>query len=138
MAGTAKGTAVPAIQRFEDLLAWQKARELTREVYLATQAPNFARDFGLAGQVQRASVSIMANLAEGFERGSRAEFHQFLSVAKGSCAEVRSHIYVAADIGYLSPSDFTRLMSMAEEVTRIIAGLRKAVEKQRDEQRSTK
>lgn len=138
MAGIAKGLAVPAIQRFEDLVAWQKARELTREIYLATRAPAFARDLGLSGQIQRAAVSIMANLAEGFERGSRSEFHQYLSVAKASCAEVRSHIYVAADIGYLDADDSARLLGMAEEVTRIVAGLRKAVEKQRDQQRSTK
>lgn len=138
MAGIAKGTAVSAIQRFEDLVAWQRARELTREIYLATRAPEFARDFGLSGQIQRASVSIMANLAEGFERGSRAEFHQYLSIAKASCAEVRSHIYVATDIGYLNTENSARLLGLAEEVTRIVAGLRKAVEKQRDEQRSTK
>ncbi|HMO95098.1 MAG TPA: four helix bundle protein [Tepidiformaceae bacterium] len=138
MAGIAKGTVVPAIQRFEDLFAWQKARELTREVYLATQTPRFSRDFGLSGQIQRASVSIMANLAEGFERGSRAEFHQFLSVAKASCAEVRSHLYVESDVGYLSEEQAGELLELAEEVTRIVAGLRRAVEKQRDEQRSTK
>jgi len=126
---------MPAIQRFEELVAWQKARELTREVYLVTSEGRLARDHGLAGQIQRASVSIMANIAEGFERGTRAEFHQFLSVAKASCAEVRSHLYVALDVNYLTSDDGARLQSLAEEVTRIVAGLRRAVEKQRDEQR---
>ncbi len=129
---------MPVIQRFEDLVAWQKARALTREIYLATRQSEFARDFGLSNQIQRATVSILADIAEGFERGSRADFHQFLSVAKASCAEVRSHLYVAADIGYLSGPEFARLQSIAEEVTRIVAGLRTAVERQRDEQRGTK
>ena len=126
---------MPVIRRFEDLVAWQKARAMTSEIYLATQMGRFARDFGLSGQIQRASVSVMANIAEGFERGNRAEFHQFLSIAKASCAEVRSHLYVASDIGYLSPAAAVRLQAQAEEVTRIVAGLRSAVEKQRDEQR---
>ncbi len=139
MAGiSVREEGMPTIQRFEELVAWQKARELTREVYLVTAEGKFARDYGLAGQIQRASVSIMANIAEGFERGNRAEFHQFLSVAKASCAEVRSHLYVAMDVRYISPDEGTRLQSIAEEVTRIVAGLRKAVEKQRDEQRGKK
>jgi four helix bundle protein len=71
------------VNRFEDLIAWQKARALAREIYTVSQTGRFARDFGLSGQIQRAASSIMFNLAEGFERGSRAEFHQFLSVAKG-------------------------------------------------------
>lgn len=78
------------IDKFEDLIAWQKARELTKEVYRISKQGAFAKDFGLSGQIQRASVSIMSNIAEGFERGGRGEFHQFLSVAKASCAEVRS------------------------------------------------
>jgi four helix bundle protein len=125
----------PTIQRFEDLVAWQRARTLTKDVYLLTRERPFSGDFGLSGQIQRASVSIMANIAEGFERGNRAEFHQFLSVAKASCAEVRSHLYVASDIGYLSDVEFGRLRDQAEEVTRIVAGLRSAVARQRDTQR---
>lgn len=124
------------ISRFEDLIAWQKARELTREIYAVSREGRFARDFGLAGQIQRASASIMSNLAEGFERGRRSEFHQFLNVAKGSCAEVRSQLYVALDTDYLSPTEFSRLMSQAQEVSRILGGLRKAVERQRDAQRN--
>ncbi len=123
------------IERFEDLIAWQKARVLTRNVYKATQQGAFARDYGLAGQIQRATVSIMSNIAEGFERGSRAEFHQFLSTAKSSCAEVRSQLCVALDVGYLPQPTFDILMSEAEEVGRIVGGLRSAVAKQRDQQR---
>jgi four helix bundle protein len=112
------------IEKFEDLIAWQKARELTRGIYAASRTGPLSRDFGLSGQVQRASVSIMANIAEGFERGGRAEFHQFLSTAKASCAEVRSHLYVALDAGYLTEAPFQTLQTLATEVGRIVGGLR--------------
>ena len=124
------------VERFEDLIAWQKARELTRAVYQVTRQGPFAKDFGLAGQLQRAAVSIMSNIAEGFDRGGRAEFHQFLSTAKASCAETRSLLYAALDAAYLDQPTFDRLLAQAEEVARIISGLRAAVERQRDEQRA--
>jgi four helix bundle protein len=79
----------------------------------------------------------MSNIAEGFERGSRAEFHQFLSIAKSSCAELRSQLYVALDIGYINQQHFDQLLADAEEVARIVGGLRVAVERQRNEQRGT-
>jgi four helix bundle protein len=119
------------IKRFEDLIAWQKARELTREIYQVTRQGDFAKDFGLSGQIRRAAVSIMSNIAEGFERGGRGEFHQFLSIAKASCAEVRSQLYVAFDIGYLGQLKFNQLLTQAEEVGRIVGGLRASVGKQR-------
>ncbi len=119
------------IERFEELIAWQKARKLTREIYQVTQQGSFERNFGFSGQIQRAAVSIMANIAEGFERGGRGEFHQFLSTAKASCAEVRSHLYVAFDIGYLDQNKFDKLLAQAEEVGRILGGLRASVAKQR-------
>ena len=117
--------------KFEDLIAWQKARELTNAIYHVTGTGSFAKDFGLRDQIRRAAVSVMSNVAEGFERGGRAEFHQFLSVAKSSCAELRSQLYVAWDARHLQPSTFRRLMLQAEEVARIIGGLRKAVHTQR-------
>ena len=119
------------IEKFEDLIAWQKARELTKEVYQISRLGAFGKDFGLAGQIQRASVSIMSNIAEGFERGGRAEFHQFLSVAKASCAEVRSLLYIALDVDYIKKSEFRKIMDNAEEVGRIVGGLRASVDKQR-------
>ena len=119
------------IDKFEDLIAWQKARALTKEVYQISQRGAFAKDFGLSGQIQRASVSIMSNIAEGFERGGRGEFHQFLSVAKASCAEVRSLFYVALDIKYINKAEFRKIMDKAEEVGRIVGGLRASVDKQR-------
>jgi len=116
------------VRRFEDLIAWQKARELTRDVYLATSEGRFSRDFGLASQIQRSAVSIMANIAEGFERKRSGEFHQFLSIAKASCAEVRSHLYVAVDIGYLTQEQFAGLMDRAQETARVVNGLRSSAE----------
>ena len=119
------------VERFEDLIAWQKARELTRAIYEAIRQGAFAKDFGLSGQILRAAVSITSNIAEGFERGGRGEFHQFLSTAKASCAEVRSQLYVALDVGYLDQAAFDRLMEQAEEVARILGGLRAAVDRQK-------
>jgi four helix bundle protein len=121
------------IEKFEDLIAWQKARELTKIVYQITREGNITKDYGLSGQMQRAAVSVMANIAEGFERKRRPEFHQFLSVAKASCAELRSHFYVALDAGYLPLAKFKELTICAQEVGRIIGGLRSVVEKQKSE-----
>ncbi len=120
------------IERFEDFIAWQKARKLTSNVYKVTQIGKFASDYGLKDQMRRAAVSIMANIAEGFERGRPSEFHQFLSVAKGSCAEVRSQLYVALDAGYLAEADFNSLMNEAKEVGQILGGLRVSVQRRRD------
>lgn len=117
------------VERFEDLIAWQKARELTRAVYQITRRGEFSKDFGLSAQIQRAAVSIMSNIAEGFERSGQREFHQFLSTAKASCAEVRSQLYVAFDIGYLDKRRFDQLLAQAEEVAKIVGGLRASVKK---------
>jgi four helix bundle protein len=123
------------IERFEDFIAWQKARKLTADIYRVTSEGSFARDFGLKDQIRRAAVSSMSNLAEGFERGRPAEFHQFLSIAKASCAELRAQLYVALDVGYISLPTFDRLMAQATEVGRILGGLRQTVERRRDSQR---
>ncbi len=120
------------VRRFEDLVAWQKARKSAAEIYRVTSEGRFSKDFGLRDQIRRASVSVMSNLAEGFDRGGRGEFHQFLVIAKGSCAEVRSQLYVALDAHYLSQELFEKLLDMAEELSRVINGLRSAVQKQRD------
>ncbi len=129
-----KGNRVEKISRFEQLIAWQKARGLTRAVYKITRKPRFLRDIDLCRQLRRSVISIMSNIAEGFERGGRAEFHQFLSIAKASCAEVRSQLYIAKDADYLSDDEFHELITSAEEVGRIIGGLRVAIAKQRDRQ----
>ena len=119
------------VERFEDLIAWQKARELTKRIYLLARKEPFSKDFGLREQIQRASVSIMSNLAEGFERGSRSEFHQFIVIAKASCAEVRSQLYVALDVGYITQEEFNHVSSLAIEVSRIIGGLKSSIKRQK-------
>ena len=125
---------VNKVSSFEDLIAWQRSRELTKLVYEITSNGDFSKDYGLREQIRRASVSIMSNIAEGFERGGRNEFHQFLVIAKASCAEVRSQLYVAFDAGYLSKEIFDSLMALSLDVTQIVAGLRTAVSKQRSKQ----
>jgi four helix bundle protein len=110
-------------QRFEEIEAWQMARELTREIYSISNQGSFAKDFGLRDQIRRASVSVMSNIAEGFERGGKGEFVQFLSMAKGSAGEVRSHLYVALDQGYISRETFDRVFALADRTGRIIRGL---------------
>ncbi|MBC8458033.1 MAG: four helix bundle protein [Deltaproteobacteria bacterium] len=108
---------------FEDIEAWQKARELTREIYIVSNLGSFSKDFGLRDQIRRASVSIMSNIAEGFERGGTREFVQFLSVAKGSSGEVRSQLYVAVDQCYIDKDTFEHLFNLTTETSRMIAGL---------------
>ena len=120
------------IERFEDFIAWQKARKLTSNIYKISDVGKFARDFGLKDQIRRAGVSVMSNIAEGFERGRPSEFHQFLSIAKGSCAELRSQLYVALDVGYVVGDDFRALMGEAIEVGQILGGLRASVERRRN------
>jgi four helix bundle protein len=118
------------VQRFEELIAWQKARAMTRAVYGISTDGQFARDHGLKGQIQRAAVSTMSNIAEGFERNRLSEFHQFLSIAKSSCAETRSLLYVALDVEYVSEQTFAAHLAQAEEVGRIIGGLRASIERE--------
>jgi len=126
------GNGTYAVRRFEDLVAWQRARELAAEIYRVTGDGTLARDFGLRDQMRRAAVSVVSNIAEGHERVSHAEFHRFLAIAKASCAELRAQLYIALDVGYLTPTIFDRLLARSEEVGRLIAGLRLSVERRMD------
>lgn len=89
------------VQNFEELEIWKDARALTKVIYRLTGDPKFSKDFGLRDQIRRAAVSVMSNIAEGFERGGNQEFIQFLYIAKGSCGEVRAQLYAAMDQNYL-------------------------------------
>ena len=111
------------ITRFEDLEAWKIARELTRDIYRVSSNGPFAKDFGLRDQIRRASVSIMSNVAEGFERDGNKEFCNFLAIAKGSAGEVKSQLYVAFDQQYISEAEFKMLYDRATENGRVTAGL---------------
>jgi four helix bundle protein len=109
------------ILRFEDIEAWQDARELTNHIYRCCRDSALARDFGLRDQVQRAPVSIMANIAEGFGRQRNTEFIQYLRLAAGSCAEVQPHLYVARDNNLISETDFEALQKLALKASRKIS-----------------
>lgn len=117
------------VKRFEDLIAWQKARILVRDVYRVTRVGEFETDYALRNQIRKAAISIPSNIAEGFERARHAEFHQFLSIAKSSCAEVRTQIYLAYDADYIDAVTCKNLLQNAEEVARIIGGPRASVQK---------
>ena len=110
-------------QKFEEIEAWQLARRVTFEIYGASKKLPFAKDFGLQKQIRDASVSIMANMAEGFERSGSGEFQQFLAIAKGSAGEVISHLYVALDQSYINQEEFLRLEKIARDTGRKIGGL---------------
>lgn len=114
---------MPKIQRFEDVEAWKKARVLTRRVYELTRSGEVARDFAFRDQIRRAALSIMLNIAEGFERVSGdKDLRHFLSIAKGSAGEVRGALYVGLDCGYLSQPDFDELTRLSEDVARLLSG----------------
>jgi four helix bundle protein len=111
------------IERFEDLEAWKLARELTGLVYACSGNGNFGREFALRDQIGRASISIVSNIAEGFERDGDKEFIQFLSMAQGSCGEVRAQLYLALDQQYISEALFKELTTKAIQLSRVISGL---------------
>jgi four helix bundle protein len=113
-----------AIEKFEDILAWQKSKELTLLVY-----KNFSscRDYGFRDQIQRASVSVMNNIAEGFERKGDREFSKFLFIAKGSCGEVRSMLYLSQDLGYTSKEETARMYALSLEISRMLSGFIKTL-----------
>jgi four helix bundle protein len=115
------------VERFEDLIAWQKARKLVAAIYKLTCTEPIRRDFALRNQLRSSVISIPANIAEGFERSRPREFHQFLSIAKASCAELRTYLYIGSDIGYADAEEVRPLMLAAREVGRVIGGLRSSV-----------
>lgn len=112
-----------SFKRFEDIQAWQKARQATKLIYEITSEGQFSKDFGLRDQIRRASVSIMANIAEGYGRRSDKEFSNFLNIAHGSIAETQSHLYVALDLNYLKQESFSKLYVLLDEVSRMTMSL---------------
>jgi len=112
-------------KRFEEIESWQLARELTNRIYQVTGDGPFAADFGLKDQIRRASVSVMANIAEGFERNGNREFIHFLSIAKGSVGEVRALLYVAIDQNYIEQTQFQELVDQCQTISRKLSGLMK-------------
>jgi four helix bundle protein len=119
------------VRRFEDLNAWQKAMDLAVRVYEISDQAQLLRDFPLLNQMHGSAISVPSNIAEGFERGSRAEFHHFLTIAKGSCAELRTQLILAKRIRRLSEKDAKSTLALAEDVARMIGKLRVVVAKQK-------
>lgn len=111
------------IQKFEDLEVWQKARVFAKQIFELINSGLFAKDFELKNQINRSCGSIMDNIAEGFERGGKAEFIYFLTIAKGSCAETRSQLYRGFDRNYFSERDLQTYLHQGEEIGRMIGGL---------------
>jgi len=126
------------ISRFEDIAAWQDARELTKSVYQCTSRASLSRDFGLRDQIRRAAGSVMHNIAEGFDSGSDVEFVRFLRYAQRSCTEVQSELYVALDQKYISDLQFQALFDQASKTRSKIGGFIKyLLSSTRDKRRRT-
>jgi four helix bundle protein len=117
------------VRRFEDLIVWQKSRDLSVDIYRVTGHGEFARDYGLRDQIRRAAVSVMSNIAEGFGRYSRNELRQFLSIARGSVSEVRCQLYLARELNYIVQQDHDRLHELCLEIGRMLAALRASIDR---------
>lgn len=113
---------MPIIEKFEDIEAWKRAREVTKKIYQLSGVGEFSRDFGLKNQIRRSLVSVMSNIAEGFDRDGNREFINFLSIAKGSCGEARSQLYVALDQNFISVEDFESMYDDLDQTSRMIGG----------------
>ena len=110
------------IRGFEEIESWKEARLLTTKIYEISNRGRFSQDFGLRDQIRRASVSIMANIAEGFGRGGKTEFIRFLRISRGSALEAQSHLYIAMDLGYLDAREFETLHTQVVKVSRLVGG----------------
>lgn len=113
---------------FEQIVSWQKARRLNKEIYKVTRDTSFAKDFAFRDQIRRASISISSNIAEGYGRRTEKEFIYFLNVAKASCYEVKSQLYLALDVGYLEQAVFRMIYAICDEISKTIHGLIKHLE----------
>lgn len=116
-------------QRFEDMEVWQLSRRLVKEVYRVSNLSPFSRDFGLRDQIRRASISVLSNISEGFERSGNREFAHFLFLAKGSAGELRAQLYAAFDQSYLCEADFQNLLKSSELIARQLSGLIKYLQR---------
>jgi four helix bundle protein len=114
-----------SFERFEDIEAWKKARDLVAEVYRATKNTAFRRDFALSDQIKRATISVMLNIAEGSARRTDREFSQYLFIAIGSIAEIQSALYIALDQEYIDKVEFDKIYNQAAEIGRMLSGLLK-------------
>lgn len=114
---------MPTFDKFEDIHAWEKSRDLAVEVYRSTAHGPFSKDFELRNQLRRSATSIMANIAEGQGRRTNKDFAHFLNISLGSIAETKSHLYLAKELGYLSEKEFNDIHRRADEVGRMVMSL---------------
>src|SRR6478609_5589265 len=117
------------IERFEDIEAWRLGRKAVNRVYDLSSVEPFSRDFALVNQIRRAAISVISNIAEGFERDGNKEFIQFLAIAKGSCGEVRSQLYIAADRRYITQSELEEVQQVLIETSRTLSGFMKYLQR---------
>ena len=110
-------------KRFEDIKAWQKAREVTRQIYQISSDEKFFRDYGLRDQIRRSAVSIMANIAEGYGRKTNKDFANFLVIAHASTSETQSHLYIALDLNYITQEQFTEIYGKLDETSKMTMAL---------------
>jgi four helix bundle protein len=110
------------IEKFEEIDAWKEARNLNKIIYQISKRDPFKTDFGLTSQIQRASISVMANIAEGFDRQSNKEFIQYLYIASASASEIQSHLYAALDLAYIKEEEFKKLYEQTNKVKKLING----------------
>ncbi|MBK6641005.1 MAG: four helix bundle protein [Bacteroidia bacterium] len=125
------------IIKFEDIQAWQRARELNKIIYTESNLQAFSKDFALKDQIRKSSISIMSNIAEGFERKSNNEFKYFLNVAKGSAGELRSQLYICFDLNYINDEIFNQCQKMASEISSMLNSFIKYLEKNPDNNKAT-
>lgn len=110
------------IEKIEDLIVWQKSRELAKEIYKLTNKGNFSKDYSLKDQIRRAAISVPSNVAEGFGRGGNKEFVQFLFISKGSLFELRTQHYLALDLEYMTQNEFSELNNLVDEIGKLLNG----------------
>lgn len=113
------------IKRFEDIEAWREARKLTIAIYKITDNAKFGKDWGMKDQIQRASVSVMNNIAEGFDSDTKTEFRRFLGIARRSCSEIQSILYIAVDLAYVEKEEFNKFYEQAEKIRRMVTSFMK-------------
>ena len=118
------------IQRFEDILAWQEARILVKMIYQLTNKEKFSKDFGMRDQIRRAAVSVMNNIAEGFDCESKVEFARFLGIARRSAVEVQSILYAALDVDYINQTEFDLHYEQARKAKALVGGFKRSLTKQ--------
>lgn len=129
MSKVIKSKEMGKFNTFEEILAWQKSREFNKRIYEVTNKEDFKRDFELVKQIRRASISVSSNISEGFERNSDKEFIYFLYVAKGSSAEIRSQLYLALDLNYITKEEFDELFLNISDISKLLSGLIKYLNK---------